>query len=354
MSITNTNLLLAPVLLTVVISVSIESQDVFTHPSESYLISEGRLAKDNGTAYANAYEVALTNNTLMHLFSRIEYHLSNQLIESLNYPGQAATILGLLKYPDDFATAQGLNKLWYTDTATTAAKVDNNGSTRHAYPIQSPTVKGTSSFRILLKHIFGFCEDYDKIVYGLKDSLTIVWKTDDDTIFRGAAADAEKVSLDKISWFMPHVIPADAENFSIYNSIESKVKLLVAYRTRQCDMLSLPESASFICRLSVKTAPEKPRLIIVGFQTAKDGDQTKNPSTFDHVNLKNDYIMLNSDRYPAVDYNLSISNLQFSRVHGDAASFEVKFFGMDELITQSNIFHIRCQQVERKTQIICC
>ena len=55
------------------------------------------------------------------------------------------------------------------------------------------------SFRIPMKHIFGFCEDYDKIVYGLKHSLTLVRKTDDDAIFRGAAADAGKVSLDKIS-----------------------------------------------------------------------------------------------------------------------------------------------------------
>ena len=63
----------------------------------------------------------------------------------------------------------------------------------------------------------------------------------------------------------------------------------------------------------------------------------KNPSTFDHVNLRNAYVMLNSDRYPAVDYNLSFTNQQFSRVYGDAALFGVKFFGMDELITQSNI-----------------
>ena len=54
------------------------------------------------------------------------------------------------------------------------------------------------------------------------------------------------------------------------------------------------------------TAPEKPRFIIVGFQAAKDGDETKNPSTFDHVNLRIAYVMLNSDRYPAVDYNLSV------------------------------------------------
>ena len=76
--------------------ISIESQDVFTHPSESYLIFEGRLAKADGTAYANADQVAITNNAIMHLFSRIEYHLSNQLIESLNYSGQATTMLGLL------------------------------------------------------------------------------------------------------------------------------------------------------------------------------------------------------------------------------------------------------------------
>ena len=66
------------------------------------MIFEGRLTKAGNTAYANADEVALTNNAIMHLFNRIEYHLSNQLIESLNYPGQATTMLGLLKYQDDF------------------------------------------------------------------------------------------------------------------------------------------------------------------------------------------------------------------------------------------------------------
>ena len=93
-----------------------------------------------------------------------------------------------------------------------------------------------------------------------------------------------------------HVIPADAEKFFIYKTIESKVKVPVAYRMRQCDWLSVPESTSFTWRVSVKTASEKLGFIIVGFQKAKEGDQTKNPSTFDHVNLKNAYVTLNSDR----------------------------------------------------------
>ena len=87
------------------IRISIESQDVFTHPSESYLISEGRLTKADGTAYANADEVVLTNNAIVHIFSRFEYHSFNLLIEPLSYPGQATTMLGLLKYPGDFSKA---------------------------------------------------------------------------------------------------------------------------------------------------------------------------------------------------------------------------------------------------------
>ena len=78
-----------------------ESQDVLTHPSESYLIFEGRLTKADGTACTNG-EVALTNNATMHHFSRIKYKLSNQLIASLSYPGQVSIMIGVPKYPDDF------------------------------------------------------------------------------------------------------------------------------------------------------------------------------------------------------------------------------------------------------------
>ena len=63
--ITGTNLNLGDV------RISIESQDVFTHPSESYLIFEGRLTKADDTLYVNADEVALTNNAMMHLLAEL-------------------------------------------------------------------------------------------------------------------------------------------------------------------------------------------------------------------------------------------------------------------------------------------
>src|SRR6218665_2708725 len=139
------------------IRINIELQDLFSHSSESYLQFEGRLTKTNNTAYGNADAVALTNKGLMHLFSQISYSLSNQEIETLFYPGQARTMLGLLKYPNDFQLAQGLNQLWYKDSTATAVIADNSGfAVRQAYLIRKPDAKGTFSFIIPLKHIFGF------------------------------------------------------------------------------------------------------------------------------------------------------------------------------------------------------
>ena len=320
------------------IRINIETQDLFTHPSESYLIIEGRLTKSDGAAYADTDAVTLTNNGLMHLFSNIRYQLSGQEIESLYHPGQGTTMLGLLKYPDDFSKSQGLNQLWYKDTGTTASIADNIGfAVRQGYIIKTPNPKGTFSFRVPLKHIFGFCEDYTKIVYGLKQTLTLVRKSDDDAIFRIAAAGGGKVALEKVSWFIPHVLPADAEKFQLYKSIESKAHLPVAYRMRQCDSISVPQSTSFTWRLSVKSSPEKPRYVIVGFQTLRDGDQEKNSSVFDSVDVRNMYVMLNSTRYPVVDYNISFAKQQVSRVYGDAALFRAKFYHMDELVSNPNI-----------------
>ena len=320
------------------IRINIELQDLYSHPAESYLQFEGRLIKADDTAYVNADLVALTNNGLMYLFSQISYQLSNQEIETLFHPGQATTMLGLLTYPNDFQLTQGLNQLWYKDTGATAVMADNPGfATRQSFLIRKPNTKGMFSFIVPLKHIFGFCDDYDKIIYGFKQTLTLVRKADDDAIFRDNAAAAGKVAINKISWFIPHVIPSDMERMQLYKTIESKLTLPVAYRARQCDTITVPQSTSFSWRLSVKTSPEKPRYIIVGFQTDRSGNQESNPSLFNHCDLKNIYVMMNQERYPAVDHNLSFPNQQFSRAYRDASSFSQKFYGMDKLITQGNI-----------------
>ena len=321
----------------------IETQDIFTHPSESFLIIEGRLLKDNNNSYGNNDPIALTNNGMMYLFKRIRYDLSGQEIENIMHPGQATTMLGLLKYPDDFSKSKGLNQLWYKDTLTDPVAENVGFEIRKDYIIRNSDPKGSFSFKIPLKHIFRFCEDYDKVVYGLKHNLTLTRNDDNDAIFR-AANDAAgnavangKIVLSKISWFMPHVTPADSNKMELYKIIERKEKLPVGYRMIQCDTASIPQTNSFSWRLSVKSSPKVPRFIIVGFQTGKTNSQTENISTFNNVNVSNIYVMLNSIKYPTADYNISFLSQKFSRVYGDTAEFRSKFYNMDELISSPNI-----------------
>jgi len=179
---------------------------------------------------------------------------------------------------------------------------------------------------------------YEKVVYGFKHQLTLVRKGDNDTIFRPTAADAVKVVLSKLSWYMPHVTPNLQEKLALYKTVESKSSLPVGYRMIQCESIPVPQTRNFTWRLSVKSGSEKPRWIIVAFQTDKSGDQQHNPSIFDHCNLTNMFVMLNSRRYPEIEYDdTNFTQQKFSRIYGDAAAFRTKFYNVEELISFPNI-----------------
>jgi uncharacterized circularly permuted ATP-grasp superfamily protein len=80
------------------IRMHVTNKDAIVHPAGSYLLVEGRLKKNDGTAYAAADKVTLINNGIMYLFDSIKRQLSEKTIEQVNHPGQATTMLGLLKY----------------------------------------------------------------------------------------------------------------------------------------------------------------------------------------------------------------------------------------------------------------
>ena len=244
--------------------------------------------------------------------------------------------------------------MWYKDTSATTIMDTANANFNAGFKIRHDYIfgkadndiipVGTFNFRIPLKHIFGFCEDYDKIVYGLKHTLTLTRSYDNDAIYKriildGAGNDTlpfGMVYLQKIRWFMPHVTPADKYKMELYKIIERKEKIPVGYRMIQCDSATVSGN-DFSWRLAVKSSPEVPRFIVVGFQTNKSGNQVQNPSIFDNLNVENIYVMLNSTRYPTADYNISFVRRQHSRVYGDVANFRSKFFNIDELFSNPNI-----------------
>ena len=273
------------------IVLTIESQDIYTHPAESFLIIEGELrkrARDGGGAvqyYNNDEVISLINNGLMYLFSDVRYHLASHEIEVLQNPGQATTMLGLLKYPDDFSKSQGLNQLWIKDENTGTANITINNAgynsgfhLRQKHIIGGPTPTGSFSYKIPLKHFLGFCEDYKKVLYGMQQRLTLTRVNTDNPIHRANAVDEAELFIKNIRWFMPHIIPSDAYRLQLDKVIERKEKIPVGYRMLQCDNTQIPSNtSSFVWRLGVKSSPDIPRFIIFWFSNQQAWFTSKKP-----------------------------------------------------------------------------
>jgi len=321
------------------IRIVINQQDLYVQPSKSYLIIEGRLTKADGTAYDNADLVSLTNNGTAYLFKSVRYQLDRQDLEYINNPGHASTMMGLLTYPDDYGKSRGLNQLWSKDTSNIAAATNLGFNARQIYIVRNPDPKGTFSVKVDLRHLFGFADVYNKVLYGIKHQLTLVRDTDDNSIYRAAGVDAGKITLDKVSWWVPQVTPSFEMKNKLYKITESKSQLPIMYRSRWCDSISVPQTTNFTWRLGSRGDAERPQYIIVGFQTNKHESQETNPALFDHVIIKNIYTMLNSERYPKVDYinYINITKMKFSRVYGDASKFRSDFYGINELLAFSNV-----------------
>ena len=337
------------------IVIVIEAQDIYTHPAESFLIVDGRLTlKDDRAvnpvvgdpkALKDDDVVTLINNGIMYLFSDVRYHLASHEIEVLQNPGHATTMLGMLKYPDDFNKSQGLNQLWAPDGGLGTLEKERNNDNynkgfdiRHKYIIKSPNKKGEFSFKIPLKHFLGFCEDYKKIIYGMQQRLTLTRTGNNDAIFRANDLADCIIDIKRIRWFMPHVIPSDAYRLQLDKIIERKEKIPVGYRMLQCDNAPVPaNNTTFTWRLGVKSSPDIPRFIIVGFQSGRNNTQEGNPAVFDNRNIRNIYVTLNAKRYPDTDYEINFRNNNYSRIYGDAVTFRKKFYNMDELLSNSGI-----------------
>ena len=322
------------------IVIRVENQDAFFYPGKSWLQIEGKLIKAAGGNYVSGDKVTLVNNGPMYLFDNIKYELSGQEIESIYHPGHATTILGLAKYSTNFNAGPALNQCWSLDTATGTATDTNLGfKKRQDYIIEKPTTKGSFRFAIDLEHLFGFCEDYQKVQYGFVHTLTLVRSSSDkNAIFKGDAATytaaAEgKVVIEKIKWMLPRIEPSDEQKYQLYKSVEKKDVLNVGFRMRQCTSVALPQTPTFTWRLGVRAAPEKPRYIMIAFQTARDNDQTKNSALFDHCGVTNMFVLLNQTRYPALDFNADFAENEYENFYKKLADFAGKYYGIDSLVS---------------------
>ena len=315
------------------ITITIENRDQFLQLHNRYQLIEGDVLKADDTRYADADLIALTNNGLIYLFSSLKLTLAGQMVEHVNYPGQATSLLGLATYSPDYSKVCGLIQGW-----TRLDKAANTGfAIRQRFLIQSPGPKGSFQCAIPMRHIFGFTDDYTEVTYGMRDTLQLIRKDDNDALFRTAGAGAGKVVLSKLAWVVPIVQPNDVINVNLYKSIAANNTIPVGFRRRQCEMFILPQTRSTVWRLGVSSAQEKPRWVLVGLQTDKSGNQQRNAAIFDHCNLTNMQVCLNHSRYPSADRATYFVKEQYVGVYKSFYDFASRYYGIDNLLAGSQV-----------------
>ena len=330
------------------IVIRVENSDNYFRPCDSEIEFEGKVVKANGTDYKKAEaKLTLINNGLMYLFDNIKYELSSTEIESVYQPGQATTMFGLLTKNLNFNDSGGLNSLWLPDDNDGTAKADNGGyETRRKLLFSNNVVavtaedpnSGSFRFSVKLEDIFGFATDYRRVMYGFVHTLTLVRNVNhNDAMFGEADAAAGKVEFSKISWILPNVEPSQVANYELVKLINEQRTLSIDFRVRQCMTTVVPQSDTFLWRLGIRTSPEKPRFLVLGFQTDREGSLAKNLGLFDNCQLQNAYVLMNNRRYPAMDYNANFPKNHYNKLYRDFYQFMEKFYGVSDSVTSTSV-----------------
>lgn len=298
------------------IRIYVQNMDSYTLPSESYIFIEGKV---NKPADAQG-EVRFSNNGLSFLFSEMRYEINGIEIQKLKSPGVSSCLKAYCSYsPDALKTME--NAAW-----DSAVGIENN---------KNFMTNNVFTGCIPLKHLFGFCEDYKKILLNCNQQLILNRaSTDLDAIQVVGEDNAENkkitIELTKVTWRMPVIKVSDKEKLRLMKVIDSSKTLSCAFRTWDlCEYPVLPRNNSHSWTVKSSSLLEKPRFVLFGLQTDRKKKITADAAQFDHCQLKNLKVHLNSEVYPYEDFRADFKNNTTSLLYKAYTDFQKSYYERD-------------------------
>jgi hypothetical protein len=85
---------------------------------------------------------------------------------------------------------------------------------------------------------------------------------------------------------------------------------------RQLEQTIMSPNQKFLdWTLTPSSGAQRPRYVILAFQTGRDNSQLSNNALFDHCNMKNAYIQLNNERYPEQNLQIDFDSNNYAVVY---------------------------------------
>ena len=324
------------------IRIPIQQQDVFTLPAESFLYIEGTLTKVNATD--TALNVKLINNAMAFMFEEIRYEVCGVEVDRTKNVGITSTVKLLLSSND--------HERKYLISAGWAATTDESLTVHES--------TGDFTFCLPLKMLLGFSEDYTRIMLNVKQELILLRTSTDQNAMvlkeSGATANGNLV-LNKVHWKMPYVRVSNKYRLPILEHIEEDHELVMPFRSWELhEYPVLPTTNRHSWTMKTSSQLEKPRYVILIFQTDRKNNIAKNASEFDHCNLTNIRLFLNDKYYPYDNLNQDIDKERYALFYDMYTRFQTSFYDRSkrtpllspkEFITKAPLFVIDCSRQEQ-------
>ncbi|XP_050434993.1 uncharacterized protein LOC126842149 [Adelges cooleyi] len=290
------------------IRIAVQNTDAYTLFCESYLYIEGKITRATGATG----KLSIAHNGLAFLFDEISYEVNGVEVQKVKDPGTTSLIKGYCSY--------SLNDVNNLQNAYWSPNDDDPSITYHADDFKF-------SGSIPLSHLFGFAEDYRKIMINVSQQLVLNRSLKDVNVLRGTletgvtwADESSKklmkstVELTKIAWKLPVVRVNDREKLKLLKIVESHKSLHCAFRNWDlCVYPQLPETTKHSWMVKTTNSVERPRYILLAFHTADNaGLSGKRTEKFDSCSITNLKVHLNSAEYP-YENELNLNHLQTSQ-----------------------------------------
>lgn len=285
------------------IRISIQNQDLYVLPSESYMYVEGSIQEVNSTKLIpNTANFKLKNNFVAKLFEEIRYELNGIEIDHTRYLGTSSTIKNLVSLSPTESIAMH-NAGWN--------KVDDLS-----------LVNGYFNFYVPLKMLLGFAEDYNKIILSGKHELILLRnKTDEGLVYSSVSTEKAKLIISNISWRIPHVQLSDFSKLNMIKIINSGASIPMTFRSWDCHINpQLNTGTNHIWNVKLAANRERPRFVLIAFQ---------HENKFVHCDLTNLKIHLNSESYPYDDLNINFKNERYAILYDMYLRFQQNYYTID-------------------------
>ncbi|XP_018406519.1 PREDICTED: uncharacterized protein LOC108782690 [Cyphomyrmex costatus] len=224
------------------IRIPIQQQDLYTLPCESCLYVEGRLTSKEENAERRP---KLGNNCVAFMFEEIQYELNGSEIDRNRNVGITTLLKSYISFSGDFTH-----------------QMENAGFVHPVFDYdvrRLVTQDGYFSFYVPLSTLFGFCEDYKRVVINARHELILIRARNDNNCIVGDAATEPKLELFKIQWRMPHVTLNEVNKLSMLRILENGRYLSMSFRSWDLyEYPLLPSTTKHSWAIKTATQLEKP------------------------------------------------------------------------------------------------